>query len=110
MIIGFLNAALLVIQMITHILMMIRWYRENPIIERRVKRSIKVGLPVEPDKNKVEIGHAVPEADRKARPEPIKKTNKVFGIPFTGIDEAEKIKTPLAEDESDEEKLKRFMT
>ena len=42
MIIGFLNAALLVIQMITHILMMIRWYRENPIIERRVKRSIKV--------------------------------------------------------------------
>ena len=110
MIIGFLNAALLVIQMITHILMMIRWYRENPIIERRVKRSIKVGLPVEPDKNKVEIGHAVPEADRKARPEPIKNTNKVFGIPFTGIDEAEKIKTPLAEDESDEEKLKRFMT
>lgn len=43
---SFLNVFLLVLQMVSHILMIIRWYRENPISELRTKRSIKVGLPV----------------------------------------------------------------
>lgn len=69
---SFFNAALLALQMASHTLMLTRWYRENPKPERRTKRSIKVGLPVvatmEEKGAELDIGHAVPEADRRARP------------------------------------------
>lgn len=103
------NVFLLTVQMISHCLMIIRWFVENPLEDRRTKRSIKVGLPVVEQsatmglaksmKKLVDDGHAVPEADRYERPKSIKHSEKIFGIPCTDEEEGKQIETPLANDD-----------
>lgn len=70
-----------------HYQMMMRWYEEHPIDGNAVARSIRVGLPADgevgDDRDEVdgematprldapELGHAVPEADREVKKEPL---------------------------------------
>ena len=94
----FINMFVLTVQMLAHCAMMVRWYRENPQAERRAKRSIKVGLPVNhtPNAQRVDEGHAVPEADRQERPISIKLRERVTGIPLKDNEDDVHIETPLA--------------
>ena len=46
-ILGLSNVCWLILQMVMHVMMMLRWHRENPLTEKKSTRSIKVGLPLD---------------------------------------------------------------
>ena len=56
-VLGSIIALNISIQFVTHYHMMMRWYKENPIFEQKIVRSIKVGLaPDEPAIGEIMLG------------------------------------------------------
>ena len=81
-----IGVVLICAQYVSSFFMMIRWYRENPIVDYKFTRSIKVGIAPGyiSDKLGVEEGYIIPEADRNKSPMSMRfcKQHSVPGIPI----------------------------
>ena len=71
MVLGSANVILIALQFLMHYKMLMRWYRENPLMSIKLVRSIKVGIMPEPrldseqsPQQGISQGQIVPEADR----------------------------------------------
>ena len=53
MVLGSANVVLIALQFLMHYKMLMRWYRENPVMDSKFVRSIKVGIMPENDPQNV---------------------------------------------------------
>ena len=82
-------------QFCCHYNMMMRWYVEHPADGKTIARSIRVGIPpdqsvLDQKKGSPDLGHAIPEADREVKKEPMSSQRR-GSIPASEVEDLESL-------------------